>query len=83
MTISFFKEFLGFFKKFLLNGLSNKSHLSILDGHGFHGTLKAIDNAHAFELNMVTLPSHMSHTPQLLYLSYFKPFKTTFKFFFF
>jgi hypothetical protein len=41
--------------------------------------LKAIEQAHAFGLGMVTLPSHISHKLHPLNVSYFKPFKTTFK----
>jgi hypothetical protein len=32
-----------------------------------------------FGLNMITLPSHTSHAFQPLDISYFKPFKTTFR----
>jgi len=40
---------------------SNKGHMFILDGHGFHVTLEAIEQAQTFGLNMVILPSHTSH----------------------
>lgn len=42
-------------------------------------TFKAIEQAHTFGLNMITLPSHISNTLHPLNVSYFKPFKTTFK----
>jgi hypothetical protein len=42
-------------------------------------TLKVIEQAHAFGLNMVKFPSHTSHTLQPLDMSYFKPFKRTFR----
>jgi hypothetical protein len=56
--------------------LTNRN-LLILDGHGSNVTLKAIEQTQAFGLNMITLPSHTSHTVQLLDVAYFKPFKTT------
>ncbi len=39
--------------------LSNK-HLLILDGHGSHVTLETIEQAQAFWLDMIILPSHTS-----------------------
>ncbi len=53
--------------------------LLILNGHQSHVTLKAIEQTHAFRLDMVTLQSHSSHALQPLQKNYFKPFKTTFK----
>ncbi len=40
---------------------SNKGHLFILDGHGSHVTLEAIEQAQTFRLNTFILPSHTSH----------------------
>jgi hypothetical protein len=38
------KEFLSFFNKSILGGMSlNNQHLLILDGHGSHVTLEAIE----------------------------------------
>jgi hypothetical protein len=54
-------------------------HILILDSHGSHVTLQAIEQVHQFGLNMVTLPSHTSHALQPLDVSCFKPFKTSFK----
>ncbi len=51
----------------------------ILNGHGSHVTLKAIEQAQAFGLDMITLPSHMIHALQPLDVACFKPFKKTFK----
>ncbi len=51
----------------------------VLDGHGNNVTLEAIKQALEFELTMITLPCHTSHALQPLNVSYFKPFKTTFK----
>jgi hypothetical protein len=42
-------------------------------------TLKVIEQAHAFGLDMVKFPNHTSHTLQPLDVSCFKPFKRTFK----
>jgi hypothetical protein len=58
MTTFLFKEFLSL----VLGGVSlSNQHLSILDGHGNHVTLKAIEHAKEFRLNMITIPSHASH----------------------
>jgi hypothetical protein len=54
-------------------------HLLFIDGHGNHVTLEAIKQAKDLGLNMITLPSHTSHSLQPLDVSCFKPFKTTFK----
>jgi len=53
--------------------------LLILDGHGSHVTLKAIEQAKDIGLNMITLPSHTSYALQPLDVSCLKPFKTRFK----
>jgi hypothetical protein len=53
--------------------------LLITYGHGLHVTLKVIEQAHEFGLNMIVLPFHMSHAFQTLNASLFKPFKTTLK----
>ncbi len=46
MTTFIFKEFWFFFKKLVPSGISiNNRHLLILDGHGSHVTLKAIEQA--------------------------------------
>jgi hypothetical protein len=56
MITLLFKEFLFFFKRLILGGISliNK-HLVIFDGHGSHVTLAAIEQAQTFKLDMVTL----------------------------
>jgi hypothetical protein len=51
----------------------------ILNKHGFHVTLKSIEQAQAFGLDMITLPFHTSHALQPLNVTCFEPFKTTFK----
>jgi hypothetical protein len=54
-------------------------HFLVLDGHGNHVTLKTIEHAQEFELEMIILPFHTSHVLQPLHVFYFKPFKTTFR----
>ncbi len=80
MTTFLFKEFLSFFKKFILGGISQTNqHLLILDGHGSHVSLEAIEQAHQFRLYMVIFFSYTSHALQPLDISCFKIFKTTFR----
>jgi len=44
MIAFLFKEFLSFFKRLVLSGVSlTNKHLSILDGHGSHLTLEVIE----------------------------------------
>jgi len=50
-----------------------------VDGHNSHVTLEAIEQAHEFGLNMVTLPVHTSHALQPFDVSCLKLFKTTFR----
>jgi hypothetical protein len=62
MMTFLFKEFPSFFKRLIPNGISQTNcHLLILDGHGSHVTLKAIEQATDFGLDMITLPSCTSH----------------------
>jgi hypothetical protein len=78
MTSFLFKEFLSFFKRSILGGISpNNHHLLILDGHGSHVNLEVIKQVQQFGLYMITLPSHTSHVLQPLDVSCFKHFKTT------
>ncbi len=80
MTSFFIKKFLSFFKRSIPRGISfTNRHLLILDGHNSHVTLKAIEQAHEFGLDMATLPVHTSHALQLFNVSCFKHFKTTFR----
>jgi hypothetical protein len=50
----------------------------ILDGHGFHITIQALEKAIEVGLGMVTLLAHTSHALQPLNVTGFKPFKITF-----
>jgi hypothetical protein len=80
MTSFLFKEFLSFSKRSIPGKISlTNRHLLILDGHNGHVTLEAIEQAHEFGLNMVTLPAHTFHALQPFDVSCFKPFKTTFR----
>jgi hypothetical protein len=57
-----FKEFMSFFKRSVPSGISlSNRHFLIIDGHGSHVTLEAIEQAQTFGLDMITLPSHTSH----------------------
>jgi hypothetical protein len=80
MTTFLFKEFLSFFKSSILSGISiSNKNLLILHGHGSHVTLKIIEQASEFGLNMVTLPSHTFHALQPLDVACLKSFKITFR----
>jgi hypothetical protein len=62
MTTFLVKEFLYFFKRSIPSEISiTNMHLLILDGHGSHVTLEAIEQAKEFGFDMITLPSHTSH----------------------
>jgi hypothetical protein len=73
MTIFLFKEFKGFFKRII------DQDLLILNGHGSHVTLKAIEQTHAFILNMVTLQTIFQMHYNFYKCIVSKPFKTTFR----
>ena len=51
----------------------------ILDGHNNHVTLKVIDQVNGVGLDMVTLPSYISHALQPLDVAIFKSFKIAFR----
>jgi hypothetical protein len=53
---------MSFFKRSVPSGISlSNRHFLIIDGHGSHVTLEAIEQAQTFGLDMITLPSHTSH----------------------
>ena len=56
-----------------------KRMVLILDGHKSHVTLEVLQKEKAHGLDMVSLPSHISHALQPLDISYFKPFKQSFR----
>jgi hypothetical protein len=61
MTTFLFKEFLFFLKRSILSGISlTNKLLLILDEHGSHVTLEAIEQVKKFGLDMITLSSHTS-----------------------
>jgi hypothetical protein len=67
------------FKKSIPCGISQTCrHWLILDGHGSHLTLEAINEIREFNLYMIIIPSHTLHAFQPLNISCFKHFKTTF-----
>jgi hypothetical protein len=75
-----FKELLFFFKSLIPGGFSlTNRHLFILDGHGCHVTLEAIEGLQTFGLDMITLRSHTNYVLKPLDVVCFKPFKTTFR----
>ncbi len=62
MITFLFKEFMSFLKRSIPSGISiTNKHLLILDGHGSHVTLEAIEQVQEFRLDMIILPSHTSH----------------------
>jgi hypothetical protein len=80
MTSFLFKEFVLFFKKYVLGQVSfTNKHLLILDGHENHVTLETILETQEMGLHMVTPPSHTSHVFQPLDFFCFKPLETTFR----
>jgi hypothetical protein len=80
MTTFLFKEFLIFFNKSIPSGMSfSNQHLLFINGHGNHVTLEIIKQAEDFGLDMITLPSHTSHSLQPLDVFCFKPFKIAFR----
>jgi hypothetical protein len=80
MIIFLFKEFLSFFNKSIPSGTSlNKQHLLVLNGHGSHVMLEAIEHVIFFESDMITLPSHTSNALQPLNVFYLKSSKTPFR----
>jgi hypothetical protein len=74
-----FQRIFGFFQEVCLGGISLTNRHLLLDGHNSHAALEAIEQAHAFGLNMVTLPAHTFHALQPFDVSCFKPFKKIFK----
>jgi hypothetical protein len=80
MIIFLFKEFMFFFNKSIPGGMSfNKQHFLILNGHGSHVTLKAIEHVKKLESDMITLPSHTQNALQPLNVFYLKSSKMTFR----
>jgi hypothetical protein len=72
-TLFLFKECLSFFVSLVFKNIfQSNMHILILNGHGSHVTLKGIEQAQTFGLDMVILPSHTSHALQPLNVNYFK-----------
>lgn len=58
--------------------LVQNRHLLVLDGHGSHMMLEVVQKAHEEGLDIIILPSHISHRLQPLNGSIFKSFKVAF-----
>jgi hypothetical protein len=57
-----FQTMANFFLQIYHKGVSQENqHLLILDGHGFHITIQALEQATEVGLDMVTLLVHTSH----------------------
>jgi hypothetical protein len=54
-------------------------HLLIVGGHNSHVTLLVVHKAMEVGLDLMTLPSHASHSLQPLDVKIFGPFKRAFK----
>jgi hypothetical protein len=62
MIVYLFKRWLAFFYRYVPWGVFQENQcLLILDGHGFHVIIQAFEQAIEVGLNMVTLPTHVSH----------------------
>ncbi len=79
MTFHLFKEFFSFFKRSFLGGVFQSNHHILVDGHGLHVSLEAIEQTQYSRLNMCTLPSHIFHAMQSFDVNCLKFFTTTFK----
>ena len=71
-------HFIGILKETLGIDNTNK-HLLILDGLNSHVTLEVVTVAMNSGLDIISLPSHISHALQPLDVSWFKPFKNAFR----
>ena len=81
MTSFLFSQWLMHFIKsvHVIDNISiEERHLLILDGHASHITLDVLLQAQESSLDIVTLPSHMSHALQPLDVLVFRPFKQVF-----
>jgi hypothetical protein len=84
MTGFLFFNWLDYFIKHVqtLYGISTTNrHLLIVDGHNSHVTIEVVKKAARAGIDMVSLLSQTSHALQPLDVSFFKPFKTTFRFY--
>ena len=82
MTKWLFESWISHFIQSLKRGLGidlTNRYLLILDGHNSHVTLEVVAVAMQSRLDIVSLPFHTSYALQPLDVSYFKPFKTTFR----
>ena len=71
-----FCDWLNHFRLNVPGGVStNNKHLLVLDGHCSHISARALDTCIKMELDIITIPAHLSHRMQFLDVSCFKPFK--------
>jgi len=67
------------FKKSIFQELfQDNQHLSIMDGHGSHITIHALEQV-KFGVDMVTLSTRILHVLHPLDITYFKPFNIAFR----
>ncbi len=79
LTFHLFKEFFSFFKRSILGGVFQSNHHILVDGHGLHVSLEAIEQTQYFRLDVCTLTSHIFHAMQSFDVSCLNFFITTFK----
>ena len=82
MTKTLFSHWISHFIRCLQSkgGISHeRRHLLILDGHNLHVTLEVVHKCREVGLDLMILPSHMSHRLQPLDVGVFAPFKRYFK----
>jgi hypothetical protein len=65
--------------KYLGRVFQENIHFLILQGHGSHVTIQTLEQAIKLGLDMLTLPSHMSHALHPLDITCFNHFKIVFK----
>jgi len=81
MTKELFLNWLFHFTAFVPGGVSPENkHLMILDGHGSHMVVQAIEEANNLGINLLTLSTHTTHRLQPLDVSVFGHFKNYFRF---
>ena len=82
MMLVLFSTWLSHFKRALgsRGGISHENrHLLIVDGHNFHVTVKVVLQAMKVSLDLLTLPSYISHKLQPLDVGVFASYKRAFK----
>ena len=75
---SWISHFIGTLRKSTKIDEKNR-HLLLLDGHNSYVTLEIVTSAMNFGLDIISLPSHISHVLQPLNVNWFKPIKSAFR----